>query len=137
MAQDVASVTYDATQVVPVPSWPARRVSVKLKASTTYPMGAILGRITATGQYGLYASGNVDGTQTAEAIMPRKAVTDASNGISYGTATVGQYGQVDQTVAVYIGGLFNSADLSGADVGYLTATGWRTMKGGSLVQLGS
>ena len=137
MAQDVAQVTYDSTQVVPVPTWPARRVAVKLIASTTYPVGAILGRKTSNGQYGLYASGNVDGTQVPEAIMPRAAKTDSANGISYGTAAVGQYGQLDQTVSAYVGGMFNFADLSGADAGYLTATGWRTIKGGSLVILGS
>ncbi|MCV2876356.1 head decoration protein [Rhodobacteraceae bacterium XHP0102] len=53
------------------------RETVTLLAGTTYPVGAVLGRITASGKYKLATSGGSDGAQTAAAVM--LYATDASD----------------------------------------------------------
>jgi len=45
------------------------RESVTLLAGTAYPVGAVLGRITASGKYKLATSGGSDGAQTAAAVL--------------------------------------------------------------------
>lgn len=45
------------------------RETVTLLAGTAYPVGAVLGRITASGKYKLATSGGTDGAQTAAAML--------------------------------------------------------------------
>ena len=45
------------------------RESVTLLAGTNYPVGAVLGKITASGKYKLATSGGSDGAQTAAAVL--------------------------------------------------------------------
>ena len=45
------------------------RETVTLLAGTAYPVGAVLGRITANGKYKLSTSGGSDGAQTAAAVL--------------------------------------------------------------------
>lgn len=45
------------------------REAVTLLAGTTYPVGAVLGRITASGKYKLSTSSGSDGAQTAAAVL--------------------------------------------------------------------
>jgi hypothetical protein len=45
------------------------RESVTLLAGSNYPVGAVLGRITASGKYKLATSGGSDGAQTAAAVL--------------------------------------------------------------------
>jgi len=45
------------------------RETITLLAGTAYPVGAVLGRITASGKYKLSTSGGSDGAQTAAAIL--------------------------------------------------------------------
>jgi len=45
------------------------RETVTLLAGTTYPVGTVLGRITASGKYKLATSGGTDGAQTAAAML--------------------------------------------------------------------
>ena len=45
------------------------REVVTLLAGMTYPVGAVLGRITASGKYKLATSGGTDGAQTASAVL--------------------------------------------------------------------
>jgi len=45
------------------------RESVTLLAGTDYQVGAVLGRITASGKYKLATSGGTDGAQTAAAVL--------------------------------------------------------------------
>ena len=52
------------------------RETVTLLAGTNYPVGAVLGRITASGKYKLATSGGTDGAQTAAAVL--LYATDAS-----------------------------------------------------------
>jgi hypothetical protein len=52
------------------------RETVTLLAGTNYPVGAVLGRITASGKMKLATSGGSDGAQTAAAVL--LYATDAS-----------------------------------------------------------
>ena len=45
------------------------RETITLLAGTPYPVGAVLGRITASGKYKLATSGGSDGAQTASAVL--------------------------------------------------------------------
>ena len=45
------------------------RETVTLLEGTAYPVGAVLGRITASGKYKLATSGGADGAQTAAAVL--------------------------------------------------------------------
>jgi hypothetical protein len=45
------------------------RETITLLAGTAYPVGAVLGRITASGKYKLASSGGTDGAQTAAAVL--------------------------------------------------------------------
>ena len=45
------------------------RETVTLLEGTNYPVGAVLGRITASGKYKLATSGGSDGAQTAAAVL--------------------------------------------------------------------
>jgi mannose-1-phosphate guanylyltransferase len=52
------------------------RETVTLLTGTSYAVGAVLGRITASGKYKLATSGGTDGAQTAAAVL--LYATDAS-----------------------------------------------------------
>jgi len=45
------------------------RETITLLAGTAYPVGAVLGRITASGKYKFATSGGSDGAQTAAAVL--------------------------------------------------------------------
>jgi hypothetical protein len=45
------------------------RETITLLAGSAYPVGAVLGRITASGKYKLATSGGTDGAQTAAAVL--------------------------------------------------------------------
>jgi hypothetical protein len=45
------------------------REAVTLLEGTNYPVGAVLGKITASGKYKLATSGGTDGAQTASAVL--------------------------------------------------------------------
>jgi hypothetical protein len=45
------------------------RETVTLLAGMAYPVGSVLGRITASGKYKLATSGGTDGAQTAAAVL--------------------------------------------------------------------
>lgn len=45
------------------------RETVTLLTGTAYPVGSVLGRITASGKYKLATSGGSDGAQTASAVL--------------------------------------------------------------------
>lgn len=59
------------------------RETVTLLAGAAYPVGAVLGRITASDKYKLATSGGTDGAQTAAALLlyPVDATTADATGI--------------------------------------------------------
>jgi hypothetical protein len=54
------------------------RETITLLAGTSYPVGAVLGKITASGKYKLATSGGTDGAQTAAGVL--LYATDATDG---------------------------------------------------------
>jgi hypothetical protein len=62
------------------------RETITLLAGTAYPVGAVLGRITANSKYKLATSGGTDGAQTAAAIL--LYAVNASDGDGTGIALV-------------------------------------------------
>ena len=70
------------------------------------------------GKYGIYASGNSDGTQTAECILKRACQTDALGRITWTTVAStygGEFGEDWQTTGAWFGGVFNVTDITGLD----------------------
>ena len=55
------------------------REVVTLLAGTPYPVGAVLGRITASGKYILSASAAVDGSQTPDTILAEDAAAASAD----------------------------------------------------------
>jgi hypothetical protein len=62
------------------------RETVTLLAGTNYPVGAVLGRITASGKYKLSTAGGSDGAQTAAAVL--LYAVDASGADAIGVVVV-------------------------------------------------
>lgn len=86
-------------------------VDVKLKASTTFVKGTIVGEISASpGTYGAYASGNTDGTQNPTGIIQYGGTTDANSNI-----TDSEWGTTADSVPMFTKGAFHIEDLTGYD----------------------
>ncbi len=138
MAQDVAVATWDPNQANSwLPNPKAFLLPITLKASTNYPKGQVLGPVTATpGNYAPYASGNSDGSQVAECILPMACQTDSAGNITFSstsTQTVGEFGEVRTSVDAFFGGLFLVTDLTTVDASYTTGLKARLLKGGTYV----
>jgi hypothetical protein len=130
-----ASVTYTGDYLQPaIREDLAVSIAVRLKASTTYPKGCVLGMVTADGTYGPYASGASDGTEDAKLLLKRACITDASGNITFGTATGGmEYGQTHLTADAYAAGFFYTADIPQASTGAIDAAGVTDL-GGKIVK---
>lgn len=128
---------YGLQRLVPVYPLPdVARQPVKLPASVVYARGTVLGEVTATpGTFKAYASGNVDGSQTARCILEYDCATDASGNITFGgTAGVEPYGITRPVAPAYFIGSFKTAELvqSGAgaiDAGAVTSMGAHLISG--------
>jgi hypothetical protein len=77
---------------------------VNLKASTAYPRGSQLGPVTASpGTFGIYASGNTDGTQSPSCVLLDACSTDASGNITLGSNADPAYRTVPSVPACFSG----------------------------------
>jgi hypothetical protein len=91
-------------------------IRVRLPASVTYAKGTVLGEITASpGTFKAYASGNVDGSQVAKAILAVDVITDASQNVQVGGAAGAPWGETEPTAPAYICGYFRTTELTGLD----------------------
>ena len=98
-------------------------ISVRLKASTTYPQGALLGEVSASpGRFGPYDHSASDGTQTIRAILKYAAKTDSNGKIVFGDTNPGEDGVLHETAEVYVFGLFHSEDIPTSGSGAMDAT---------------
>src|SRR5690242_10659608 len=71
--------TWNPDAVEPQLGLPAPSFTIKLKASTTYAKGVLLGELTASpGTFAVYADANADGTGVAKCVLPRQVTTDAA-----------------------------------------------------------
>lgn len=93
--------------------------SVPFGASLTIARGTVLGIVTADGKWKAYATGNVDGSQTARGIAQYDFTTDASGNVTI----AGDTGVTYHTAPVYIAGTFRTTELVGLDAGAVTALG--------------
>ena len=77
------------------------RETVTLLAGAAYPVGAVLGRITASGKYKLATSGGTDGAQTAGAVL--LYAVDATLGDAVGVVLVRGPAIVSRAALAYDG----------------------------------
>lgn len=87
--------TYNADNLIGA-NYPLVGESVVISNGQNLQRGAVLGRVTANGEYILSLSGAVDGSETPEAVLAEDV--DASGGA--------------KTAMIYLTGIFNSNRLS-------------------------
>src|SRR6056297_2644047 len=90
------------------PNFP--RATVTLLAGTAYPVGAVLGRITASGKYKLATSGGSDGAQTAAGML--LYAVDATPGDAVGVVLVRGPAIVSRAALAYDGTVDDAAKIT-------------------------
>lgn len=101
-------------------------VNVNLGASLTLAKGTVLGELTATpGTFIAYASGASDGSQVPKGILQYAVTTDGSGNITIAN----EQGLTQKACPMYIGGIFNIADLTGLDANAVTKLGGNIVMG--------
>lgn len=119
MAQDVASLTWDFREIIPVNAKNTEKIAVKLAASTSYARGQVLGETGTAGVYGKFDS-------TTAAVPGAPTVTGTSSGSAFAAGTylvqvtgVNAQGETTPTAPVAVtltaGQKINVAALSGLD----------------------
>ena len=96
------------------------RETVTLLAGTAYPVGAVLGRITASGKYKLATSGGSDGAQTATAVL--LYAVDATLADAVGIVVARGPSIVSRAGLAYEGTVNDAAKIT-AKIGQLAAVG--------------
>jgi hypothetical protein len=86
------------------------RETVPLLAGTAYPVGSVLGRITASGKYKLATSGGSDGAQTAGAVL--LYAVDATPGDAVGVVLVRGPAIVSRAALAYDGTVDDAAKIT-------------------------
>lgn len=115
--------TYDYLQPAQSPEL-ADVIRVKLKASTVFPKGCLLGEIGTTGVFGPYDNAASDGTEVAKLLLKYPCATDASNNITYGGASGGgEWGESEKQAPAYYVGVFFGADLPQSSTGAIDSAG--------------
>ena len=96
------------------------RETVTLLAGTAYPVGSVLGRITASGKYKLATSGGSDGAQTASAVL--LYAVDATLSDAVGVVLVRGPAIVSRAALAYDGTVDDAAKIT-TKIGQLGALG--------------
>jgi len=96
------------------------RETVTLLTGTAYPVGSVLGRITASGKYKLATSGGSDGAQTAAAVL--LYVVDATLSDAEGIVVVRGPAIVSRAALAYDASVDDSAKIT-TKIGQLAALG--------------
>ena len=96
------------------------RETVTLLAGTAYPVGSVLGRITASGKYKLATSGGSDGAQTASAVL--LYAVDATLSDAVGIVLVRGPAIVSRAALAYDGTVDDAAKIT-TKLGQLVALG--------------
>ena len=129
-----ATRTFDCARIVPLEE--SLVLDVRLKPSTTYQKGSLIGEISGSrGLFADYASGNVDGTETPKAILPYACATDSAGLITFGdVSTGGEVQEKHQVAPAIFLGVVKTADLPQTGVGAIDATaitnaGWKLLQG--------
>jgi hypothetical protein len=109
-----ATNTYSVDELVPYANPDDAMESMtneKFAPSLTLAKGTVVGKITASGLYKAYASGNADGSQIPVGLTRYRVVTDASSNIT----NLAEYGITPTTAPIFHEGEFLLADLTGLD----------------------
>ncbi|ARU01863.1 head decoration protein [Yoonia vestfoldensis] len=96
------------------------RETITLLAGAAYPVGAVLGRITASGKYKLATSGGTDGGQTAAAVLLYAA--DATSADATGLVVMRGPAIVSKSALVFDATVDDAAKIA-TKHGQLTAIG--------------
>ena len=96
------------------------RETVTLLTGMAYPVGSVLGRITASGKYKLATSGGTDGAQTASAVL--LYAVDASLSDAVGIVVVRGPAIVSRAALAYDGTVDDAAKIT-TKIGQLAALG--------------
>ena len=96
------------------------RETVPLLTGMAYPVGSVLGRITASGKYKLATSGGTDGAQTASAVL--LYAVDASLSDAVGIVVVRGPAIVSRAALAYDGTVDDAAKIT-TKIGQLAALG--------------
>ena len=96
------------------------REEVTLLQGMPYPVGSVLGRITASGKYKLATSGGTDGAQTATAVL--LYAVDATLADAIGIVLVRGPAIVSRAALAYDGTVDDAAKIT-AKIGQLAAAG--------------
>ena len=96
------------------------RETVTLLTGMAYPVGSVLGRITASGKYKLATSGGSDGAQTASAVL--LYAVDASLSDAVGIVVVRGPAIVSRAALAYDGTVDDAAKIT-TKIGQLAALG--------------
>ena len=86
------------------------RETVPLLEGTAYPVGSVLGRITASGKYKLATSGGTDGAQTAGAVL--LYAVDATPGDAVGVVLMRGPAIVSRAALAYDGTVDDAAKIT-------------------------
>ena len=129
-----AILTYNAARVEPLmaPEDADMMAVTMAHVAAHFARGTILGQVTASKDFAAYASGNVDGSQVPIGILVYDIDVDSSGNITL-TATTsqagGDLGQKRLDIPIYIGGIFDCADLVGLDANAVTKLSGRLLYG--------
>jgi hypothetical protein len=105
-------------------------LNVNIPVSTTIAKGTVLGELTATpGTFKAYATGNVDGSETAKAVMMYDVVSDAAGNIRIGGQATSEFGENLKAVPAYFRGTFLTTDLVGLDAAAIADFGGHLVQG--------
>lgn len=96
------------------------RETVTLLAGTNYPVGSVLGKITASGKYKLATSAGTDGAQTAAAVL--LYAVDAALADAVGIVVVRGPAILSRAALAYDGSVDDAAKIT-TKIGQLTALG--------------
>ncbi|MGI3212903.1 head decoration protein [Roseovarius tibetensis] len=96
------------------------RETVPLLAGTAYPVGSVLGRITASGKYKLATSGGTDGAQSAAAVL--LYAVDATLADAVGVVVVRGPAIVSRAALAYDASVDDAAKIA-TKISQLTALG--------------
>lgn len=136
MMRQIGTVEYDKLMHAFPPDTRANAsMAVEMAPNLTWATGQVLGQITASKKYGLYATGNSDGTEKAECIAMFPGKTDANGNVFLGTAPdmTGFDANSWPTLQVYYGGPFLVADLVGYDAAAAADMNARLIASGTIL----
>ena len=122
----MVTTTYSADKLKPYAD-PDKAVteSVPFTASQTIAKGTVVAQITATGKFEAYDPAEDDGAEVARGIAVYGFTTDADGKVTVANET----GVTYDTAPIYVGGIFQTNELTGLDDDAVTQLGGHLIQG--------